>query len=649
MTFRNTRIAFRPITVMIAAGVLILSAACAKEPDWAAKNKQLISSQDLTIRTRDDIPAIGLKTGLADGVVTPIASLPETLLASGVQARLYWGKGNLVAWLTFEPGATIPAEILPAERIMVVTKGEVAQLIGESSVPMRAVLRDAPDGTHGGTPKNEFVYLEKGAPNGVQAGPAGAEIVEVYWPPRPDYLARAGVKKLPAEFPAPAFPVAPTVRPGVIGDLHDIQFTELQPGANSRLIGGRGAQLSFLRMSPGMSFAAHLHPEEQLMIVLRGAIEELILDGAAAMAAGDLLYLPGTMVHGGKVGDTGCDVLDVFFPPRPDYEAKRAGREAAFRAVIPADAKLELVADGAKDGPGLVFTEGPKWLDGKLYFSSMGFAQDWSGDPKKSATVVMDPGGTYRPIQRGMLTNGLVPLANGHLAVCDMFGHRLVEMTTSGRVVRTLADRYDGRPLDGPNDVVVDARGGLYFTDPQFTPEAKKSQPGRSVYYLPPDGPLKRVVEPNVFAMPNGLALTPDGKTLLVNNTYDSESFWNVDTDKDNFVWAYDVESDGTLSGPRKFCELLLTPEVLDRRGRTTSADGMTVDTEGRLYVATYIGLQIFDARGGFVGVVNSPIFPVSVCFGGPDMKTLYLAAYDKIYRIRTNVTGFKYPPGGRP
>jgi gluconolactonase len=275
----------------------------------------------------------------------------------------------------------------------------------------------------------------------------------------------------------------------------------------------------------------------------------------------------------------------------------------------------------------------------------MGFDQGWGGDPKKSATVAMNPDGTYGYIQQGMLTNGIVPLANGNLAVCDMFGHRLVEMTTSGRVVRALASNYGGRPLDGPNDVVVDARGGLYFTDPQFTPEPEKSQPGRSVYYLPPKGELRRVIEPNVFAMPNGLVLTPGGKTLLVNNTYDSEKFWNVDTDKDNFVWAYDVNADGTLANPRKFCELMLTPEVLDRGGRTTSADGMTIDTQGNLYVATYLGLQIFNARGEFVGVVNSPVFPVSCCFGGDDMKTLYLAAYDKIYRIRTNVTGFAYPP----
>jgi len=648
MTAQNSRGARKTAlttAVLIAVGLTFLSSGCATKPDWAAKNEKLITDQKLTVRTRDDIPVIKSKPSLADGVVTNIAAVPETVLGPGVKARLYWGKGNLVAWLTLDPGATTPEERLPAERIMVVMRGEVGQLLGRNSVTMRAVPREAPDGTHGGTPKNEFVYLEKDSPNCVQAGPNGAEIVEVYWPPRPDYLAKAGAKDVPPQFTAPAFPVPPTVQPGVVYDLHDVQFTELQPGANSRLIGGHGAQLSFLQMSPGMNFAAHLHPEEQLMIVLRGSIDELILDAKVTMKKGDLLFLPATMVHGGTVGDAGCDVLDVFFPPRPDYMAKKESRDAAFRAVIPAGAKLELLVDGATTKPGLIFTEGPKWVKGKLYFSSMAFDQAWNGDPKKSASVEMDPDGTYRYIQRGMLTNGLVPLANGNLAVCDMFGHRVVEMTTAGRVVRTLASLYGGKPLDGPNDIVVDARGGLYFTDPQFTPEAKKFQPGRSVYYLPPRGELVRVIEPNVFAMPNGLVLTPDGKTLLVNNTYDSETFWNVDTDKDNFIWAYDVRPDGTLAGPRKFCELVLTPEVLDRRGRSTSADGMTIDTQGNLYVATYMGLQIFNAKGEFIGIVNSPVYPVSCAFGGDDMKTLYLAAYDKIFRIRTNVTGFAYAP----
>lgn len=642
---QTRRVRRSPAFAAIAAGILILSSACAEKPAWTAKNAGLIAAQNLPVRTRADIPAVRLKPSLADGVVTPILSVPETALAPGVKATFYWGKGNLVAWLTFGPGAAIPEETLPAERVMVVMKGAIDQLVGDVYVPMRAAPREVPDGTHGGTPVNEYVYLEKGTRNGVKAGPDGAEIVEVYWPPRPDYLRKAGAKGVPSEFPEPAFPVAPTVKPGVVGDLQDVPFTELQPGANSRLISGRGAQLSFLQMSPGMTFAAHLHPEEQLMIVLRGSIDELILDANAKMTGGDLLYLPGTMVHGGAVGDKGCDVLDVFFPPRPDYDAKRAVRESAFRAIIPAEAKLELVVDGGKTGPGLVFTEGPKWLDGKLYFSSMGFDAAWNGDLKKSATVAMDPDGTYRYIQQGMLTNGLMPLKNGRLAVCDMFGHRLVEMTTAGKVVRVLASSYDGKPLDGPNDVVADAKGGLYFTDPQFTPEAKKSQPGRCVYYLTPKGTLVRVIEPNAFAMPNGLLLTPDGKTLLVNNTYDNESFWNVDSDKDNFVWAYDVDPDGTLARPRKFCELMLPPEVLDRGGRTTSADGMTIDTLGNIYVATYLGLQIFNAKGEFLGNLKPPVFPVSCAFGGDDMKTLYLVGFDKVYRIRTNVAGLQYPP----
>jgi gluconolactonase len=267
------------------------------------------------------------------------------------------------------------------------------------------------------------------------------------------------------------------------------------------------------------------------------------------------------------------------------------------------------------------------------------------GDPKKSAVVEMDPDGTYRYISFGqMQTNGLMPLANGNLAVCDMFGHRIVEMTVQGKVVRTLAASFEGKPLDGPNDLAVDAKGGIYFTDPQFTPDAKKSQPGRAVYYLTPQGKVIRVIEPDVFAMPNGILLNPDGKMLYVNNTYDSETFWNVDTDKDNFLWAYDVNEDGTLRNERKFAELHLSAEVLDRKGRSTGADGMTIDELGNIYVATYSGLQIFDRRGDFIGLVHLPVFPVSCCFAGEDMKTLYMMGYDKIYRIRTAVTGFRYP-----
>jgi gluconolactonase len=141
--------------------------------------------------------------------------------------------------------------------------------------------------------------------------------------------------------------------------------------------------------------------------------------------------------------------------------------------------------------------------------------------------------------------------------------------------------------------------------------------------------------------MPNGCILTPDGKTLLVNNTYDDETWYPVNSDKENFIWAYDVNEDGTLSNVRKFATLFLTEDVLDRKGKSTSADGMAIDKNGNLYVGTYAGVQIFNSKGEFVGMINLPSFPVSVCFGGADMKTLYMVSYSKVYQIRTNMEGF--------
>jgi len=166
-------------------------------------------------------------------------------------------------------------------------------------------------------------------------------------------------------------------------------------------------------------------------------------------------------------------------------------------------------------------------------------------------------------------------------------------------------------------------------------------QPGRTVYYVSPAGKITRIFKPNEFAMPNGLALTPDGKTLYVDNTYDDESWYPVKSKKGNFIWAYDVNADGTVSNGRKFCKLFLTEKVLDRKAKSSSADGMAIDKMGNIYVATFSGVQIFNNKGAYIGNINSPTFPVSCGFGGKDMKTLYIASFNHIYKIRTNMVGF--------
>lgn len=271
----------------------------------------------------------------------------------------------------------------------------------------------------------------------------------------------------------------------------------------------------------------------------------------------------------------------------------------------------------------------------------MFFDAAFGASPAKSSTVELDPSGNYRNISQGKLqTNGLYHYRNGNFLVCDMMGHRVVEMTTKGEVIRVMADKFEGKPVDHPNDVVTDAKDGFYSTDPKFTLEAKKFQPGRGVYLVNSTGQIKRIVEPIGFAMTNGILLSPDGKMLFINNCYDDESWFPFNSQKENIVWAYDVNEVGTIKNGRKFAQLHLTPEVLDRKGKSSSAEGMAIDKQGNIYICTYLGGQIFNNKGEFVGIINLPSFPVSLCFGDADLKTLYIVSFSKVFKIRTIMAG---------
>src|SRR6188768_3421270 len=498
---RTTKAIFSGLLATIVLVLTNCTSASGPEPEWAKKNKELINQYDLTERELPGLPESKVASNLEPAKVTGVDSLASASLHPGVNAKLFWGSGIMVATLQLEPYAKIPEEVLPADKFVFVLEGSINQLINGSSVTMNGNKREDPDGIHSVTPRTDFVYLEKGSKNAVTAGAAGAKLLELYSPLRSDDLQKAGVKE------------------NKVYDLYDIQLTELAAGAFSRLVSGKNMQLSFISMDPNSTFPHHIHPEEQMMFVLRGGCDEILLDGKQAMKVSDVVRIPGNMVHGAEIGDMGCDALDIFWPARADYLEKQKTRMTAYRAIIPEDAKLELVVDGKKTKPELTFTEGPKWMNGKIYFSNMYFDQSFNANPKKSSTVELDPNGSYRNITEGkMQTNGLYPYKNNNLIVCDMMGHRVVEMTTKGDVVKVLADKYDGKLIDGPNDVVTDAKGGFYFTDPQFTMEPKKFQPGRAVYYVSPEGKVTRLTEPNEFAMPNGILLTPDGKTLYINN-----------------------------------------------------------------------------------------------------------------------------------
>jgi gluconolactonase len=353
-----------------------------------------------------------------------------------------------------------------------------------------------------------------------------------------------------------------------------------------------------------------------------------------------LLLLP-LIAAGGADGFVRIDSrTDIASHREPDGQV-RTTLQARLERIVAPGATPKKVAEG------FTFTEGPTWLKGKLYFSDMWFknpaAGDWTGSPTRSRLIVMERDGRYRVLAHGMQSNGTIAARTGNLIVCDMFGHRVVELDpANGRVRRVLLDRINGRLIDGPNDLVMDAKGGIYVTDPQFTPDQQKSQPGKQVYYIAPDGSARVVIGPGEYAMPNGVEISPDGRTLYVNNTWQQPG--------ENFVWAYDVAEEGSLLNKRRFAVVELKPEVVEARNPAdrfdSGADGSAVDTEGRYYVATKTGVQIFLPDGTAAGTIGVPQHPVSVVFGGSDNDVLYIVGESSVWSIQTRVHGFRHPSG---
>jgi gluconolactonase len=163
--------------------------------------------------------------------------------------------------------------------------------------------------------------------------------------------------------------------------------------------------------------------------------------------------------------------------------------------------------------------------------------------------------------------------------------------------------------------LIVDAKGGIYFTDPGPRPLV----PGRKAYvfYLPAGAKQPLLVEDQIVR-PNGLTLTNDRKTLIVDDTVGDTAF------------AFDVQPDGTVKNKRPFARLHDTPT-----GKESGADGLALDREGRVYITTVSGVQVFDSVGQYLGTIRVPRQPANVAFSGPDKRTLYITAREGLYRMK--------------
>ncbi len=233
---------------------------------------------------------------------------------------------------------------------------------------------------------------------------------------------------------------------------------------------------------------------------------------------------------------------------------------------------------------GFVFTEGPLGTaDGGLYFT----------DIRVSRIFYLDP-------------------AEGD-------GKRITKRNKDGAIT-TVTEGPPGVPLLAPNDLLVDSKGGIYFTDPGPRPVVA----GRPtyVYYLP-SGARQPILLDGSIARPNGLTLTGDGRTLIVDDTLNPT------------VFAYDVQPDGSVKNKRAFTQLRDIPA-----GSESGADGIAIDRDDRVYITTVTGVQVFDAKGQYLGIIKVARQPSNAAFAGADKQMLYITAREGLYRVRTLAKG---------
>jgi gluconolactonase len=295
------------------------------------------------------------------------------------------------------------------------------------------------------------------------------------------------------------------------------------------------------------------------------------------------------------------------------WNAASATREFRLQALSPEfwnlvdpEAKLAVM------GSGFGFTEGPVWDEaGFLYVSDETINKIYRlyPDGKKQEVIALgDPDGNTFDRQHRLID-------------CASVLRAIIEVTPDGKY-KILADRYDGKKLNSPNDVIVGPDGALYFTDPTLDLVAGEKQeiPFQGVYRLDDGGHLKLLTKD--LTQPNGLAFSPDGKHFY------------VDDDENRNIWVYDVAADGSLTHGRVFGE--------EPGGKGDGVpDGIKVDKRGNLLVTGPGGIWVWDREGHHLGTIITPEQPANLNWGDKDYGTLYITATTSVYRIEMKTQGY--------
>ena len=288
-----------------------------------------------------------------------------------------------------------------------------------------------------------------------------------------------------------------------------------------------------------------------------------------------------------------------------------------FLSVVSPDATLELLCTGA------IWSEGPVWLEPSQTLV-------WSDIPNNRMLAWSAARGLTTFRSPSHFANGNTLDLEGRLVTCE-HGRRCVSRTEHDGTVTVLVDRYEGRRLNSPNDVVVKSDGTIWFTDPSYgimsDYEGYKADSELDdrcyVFCFDPSKDELRVVQ-DTFAKPNGLAFSPDETRLYVTDTSASH-----DANGNHHIRVFDVTADARLANGRLFAEV--NPGL---------PDGFRLDTEGRLYVSSADSIQVFDPDGTLLGKIPVPEKIANCVFGGSGRDELYIVASTSLYRIRLNTVG---------
>jgi gluconolactonase len=281
-----------------------------------------------------------------------------------------------------------------------------------------------------------------------------------------------------------------------------------------------------------------------------------------------------------------------------------------------ADALASILAtkDAERLATGFAFTEGPLWHpDGFYYFVDIRRSNLHRLTPGKEPELVRANTGEG---------NGTTFDLQGRLVICEG-GNRCVTRWSDDGRSEILMDRFEGKRLNRPNDVVCKSDGSLYFSDPGLrVPFEERELPYAGVYRIAPDGAIAMVAD---FEYPNGLAFSPDERRLYVANTRWAQ-----------YIHVLELDAAGAMVRRRIFADMSSDEEGVP--------DGMKVDVEGRVYCTGPGGTWVFAPDGTRLGIIRTPEVPANLAFGGPDLKTLFFTARTSIYTLRVKVPGQPQP-----